>query len=75
MTSNWYTVNIGGAMRYIAIRFWDDSEDEDVLGTFDTEKEAQDKIDQDFESFGSQIFIREHVAYRIGFDSETSQNV
>lgn len=54
-------------MKYLAIRFRDDSAEEVVLGSFDTEKEAWDKIDQDFNEYGSKIFLREHVAYRVGF--------
>lgn len=52
-------------MKYLAIRFWDDIPDEKVIGTFDTEIEARAAIDKDFEEYGSGIFIREHVGYRV----------
>ena len=52
-------------MKYLVVKFWDDTADEEILGKFNTEKEARAMIDKDFEEFGSKVFIREHVAYRI----------
>lgn len=57
-------------MKFIAIRFWDNSSQEDLLGSFNSEVEAQEAIDQDFEVFGSREFVIERVAYRIGFQRE-----
>ncbi len=52
-------------MKYVLIRYWDDSNEEENLGEFDTRKEAHEALDKDWEEFGSRIFIREHVYYRI----------
>jgi hypothetical protein len=52
-------------MIYLAIRYWDDDSEEEVLGEFDTKEAANAACDKDFEEYGSNPFMREHVLYRV----------
>lgn len=54
-------------MEYKAIRYWDNSTTETVLGSFSTRVEAEDTTKADFLEFDSQQ--QEHVRYRIEEES------
>jgi len=51
--------------KYTAVRYWDDIDDETVLLSSDDKQEAQSAINRDQKEYGSRIFVREHVLYRI----------